>query len=147
MSLISFFVDIFWNLWSCGSSLLMHYTKDLSIYPHCCCLVKSPQIRAYGGHDSCQLERALTKNSLKHIAPWDTPHPRSIEWFIENQAFFWSYDSAPHPPLPPHLTAASCLSYSVFVYNDGRAYWRERGEGVGRHGAYNHATARRHGPL
>ncbi len=49
----------------------------------------------------------------------------SIEWFIENQAFFtvvW-FGSSPHP-LPP----ASCLFFSVFSCVACRAYWRERGK-------------------
>ncbi len=40
----------------------------------------------------------------------------SIEWFIEDQAFLRSYDSAPRPP--------SSVA--------GRAYWREGGEGGAR---------------
>ena len=39
-------------------------------------------------------------------------------------AFLRSYVKAPRPPLPPILHSASCLSFSVFLCVDGRAYWR-----------------------
>ncbi len=32
-----------------------------------------------------------------------------------------------HPPLPTTRPSACCLSFSVFLYVAGRAYWRERG--------------------
>ncbi len=41
------------------------------------------------------------------------PTPETIEWFIEDQVFSRSYDSAPRPPFPP-LPSASCLSFSDF---------------------------------
>ncbi len=49
-----------------------------------------------------------------------------VEWFIEDQAFLRSYDSAPRPP---PLPSTSCLSFSVFKCVFGRAFWQERGEG------------------
>ncbi len=50
---------------------------------------------------------------------------KGIEWFIEDQALWRSYDSAPRPPpcqYPPPLPSASCLSFSVFLCVAGRAY-------------------------
>ncbi len=42
------------------------------------------------------------------------------------------YDLAPvHPLPPPPLPSASCLSSSAFLWVACRAYWRERGEGMG----------------
>jgi hypothetical protein len=66
----------------------------------------------------------------------------SIEWFIEDQAFLRSHDSAPrHPPLP--LTSVSCLSFSVFLCVAVQACGR--GDvGVGEEP--NHSTARKPGP-
>jgi hypothetical protein len=47
---------------------------------------------------------------------------------MANQAFLWSYDSA-----PSRLRSSSCLSFSVFLCVTVRSYWREGGrEGVGR---------------
>ncbi len=52
----------------------------------------------------------------------NVPYVDSIEWFIEDQAFLQSYDSAPRPsPLP----SASCLFFSVFLCVTGLAT-RER---------------------
>jgi len=49
-------------------------------------------------------------------------------FYIEDQAFLRSYDSAPRsPPLP----SASCPSFSVFLCVAGQAYWRVRGGGGG----------------
>ncbi len=55
----------------------------------------------------------------------------STEWFIEDQAFLLSFDSASHPPPPPlyPLQAACYLSFLVFMCVACRAYWRERGRG------------------
>jgi hypothetical protein len=53
---------------------------------------------------------------------------KSIELFIEDQAFSLSYDLAPSPP-PPTAVSKLSLSFSVFP---GRAYRGGRGEGVGR---------------
>jgi hypothetical protein len=39
----------------------------------------------------------------------------SVEWFIEDQAFLQSFDSAPRPPPLPPIPSASCLSFSVFL--------------------------------
>ena len=58
--------------------------------------------------------------------------PESIEWFIEGQAFFRSYDSAPRPP--PSPSQSSCVSPVEL--------WRER-EGVDP----NHTTTRKPGLL
>ncbi len=54
--------------------------------------------------------------------------PESIDLFIEDQAFLWPYDSAPHPP-PTHLSSQqvvylsqySCVSPTEFT--DGRGGW------------------------
>ncbi len=54
----------------------------------------------------------------------------SIDLFIGDQAL--SYDLAPPPPLFPW---ESCLSVSVFLCVDGRAYWQERRGGGGGGGA------------
>jgi hypothetical protein len=61
-----------------------------------------------------------------------------IEWFIEDQAFLRSYDSAPRPPPPLPLTEASCLSFSVFLCVAGLAYGR-RGVGRGAWSSINHS--------
>jgi hypothetical protein len=55
--------------------------------------------------------------------------PKNIEWFIEDQAFLRSSDSA-----LPHLSRQQVvfLPFSVFLCATGRAYWRERGGGGGR---------------
>ncbi len=47
----------------------------------------------------------------------------SIEWFMEDQAFLLSYDSAPGPPPSPSLPSANFLSSSVFPCVAGKAYW------------------------
>ncbi len=52
----------------------------------------------------------------------------SIEWFIQNQAFFLLNDSASLSPTSP-LPSATCLSFSVFLCVSGPAYCRERGKG------------------
>ncbi len=57
------------------------------------------------------------------------PCADSIEWFIEDQAFLRSYDSAPFPPSTLPFSSARCLSFSVLMRIAGRAYWRERGDG------------------
>ncbi len=56
-------------------------------------------------------------------------------FFIGDQAFLLSYDSAPRPPLPP-LPSARCLSFSAFLCVAGRhtvltGESGERGEGGG----------------
>jgi hypothetical protein len=66
----------------------------------------------------------------------------SIEWFKEDLAFSPQYNLAPRLP-PPTTSPASCLSFSVFLYVAGRAYWRESGEGVGEEP--NQTTARKLG--
>ncbi len=58
--------------------------------------------------------------------------PKSMEWFIEGQAFSPSSDLAP-PSLPP---SASCLSFSVFLCVAGRVRRSAIGEEL------NHTTAR-----
>ena len=51
-----------------------------------------------------------------------------IELFTEGQAFLRSYASVFHaPPLP----SGKCLSFSVFLFFVGLAYWCVTGEGVG----------------
>ncbi len=60
----------------------------------------------------------------------------SIKLFIEDQAFLWSYDSAPLPS-PPPLLSASCLSYC----GGGGVL----GEGLGEEP--NHKTAKKTVPL
>jgi hypothetical protein len=61
---------------------------------------------------------------LPHIQPKKPKNYTSdnIEWFIEDQAFLRSYDSAPCPP-PPNcsIPSASCLSFSIFLCITGRA--------------------------
>ncbi len=55
-----------------------------------------------------------------------TLRAEGIEGFIEDQAFYLSYDLAPPPP-PPSLMSASCLSISVSLcVAADRSYWRER---------------------
>ncbi len=57
----------------------------------------------------------------------------NIEWFIEDQVFLPSYDLAP-PPFPSHLSLSrqQVVSFNTScVYQVGRAFWRERGEGGG----------------
>ncbi len=49
----------------------------------------------------------------------------------------------PHP-IPPR-PSASCLSFSIFLCVPARAFWRERGKGVGEEP--NHTTTRKLGPL
>ncbi len=44
-----------------------------------------------------------------------TNNPESIEWFIEDQAFLRSSDSASRPPPSAHFPLASCHSSSVFL--------------------------------
>jgi hypothetical protein len=67
--------------------------------------------------------------------------PVSIECFIESQAF---WRESPRPPLPPRLPSATCLSFSVFLCVAVRAFWRERGEGMGEEP--NQLTAIKPGP-
>ncbi len=63
---------------------------------------------------------------------WETPwmltnkchKAERMEWFIEDQAFLRSYDSAPCPPPPPSV---NCISLSVFLCVVSPAYWREGG--------------------
>jgi len=62
----------------------------------------------------------LYKHSLQ-------PQPKSIEWFIEDQAFSPSYDFATPLPSSSLIPPANCLSLSVLLCVTGRAYWRERG--------------------
>jgi hypothetical protein len=57
---------------------------------------------------------------------------QSIEWFIEDQAFFRPYDSATRPRHSTPLPSASFLSFSVFLCVADRAYCRERGIGWAR---------------
>ena len=69
-------------------------------------------------------------------------YTESTERFIEDQAFLWSYDSAPRPPLPPSvpsLSESSCVSPGELA--DGRCV----GGGVG--GGASYSTARKPGPL
>ncbi len=54
----------------------------------------------------------------------------SIEWFIDDQAFFPTYVLAPSPP-PSRRPPASCLSLSVFLGVAGQAYWGRREDGGG----------------
>ncbi len=54
----------------------------------------------------------------------------SIKWFREDQAFSPSCDLAPPPPHPLTLSAASCLSFSVFMCVACQAFWRGGGGGA-----------------
>ncbi len=54
----------------------------------------------------------------------------SSEWFIEDQAFLRSYDSAPRPP--PPLQQVASLSQSSFVSPVELTDLRFRGRGWGR---------------
>ncbi len=65
-----------------------------------------------------------------------TIRPENIEWFVEDQAFSPSYDSAPPHPLPPPLPSASCLSFSVFLCG-GREYTGWRGGAGGATKSYD----------
>ncbi len=58
--------------------------------------------------------------------------PEHTEWFIEDQAFLRSFDSAPRPPLPPSLIgqhySASCLFF-ILPMCRRPSLLRERGVG------------------
>ncbi len=69
---------------------------------------------------------ALNLSCVMRIVHVQLP-PERIEWFIEDQTFFPSFDLAP-PPLSP---VRKCLSFSVFLWVAGRVYWRERGSVLG----------------
>ncbi len=63
--------------------------------------------------------------------------PEIIELLTEDQAFSLLYEMAPHPPHP--FPVRKFLSFSVFLCDAGRGYWREKEP--------NHKTARKAGPL
>ncbi len=70
----------------------------------------------------------LTLNSLvpsnNGIMKTKRGREESIEWFIEARLSRWRMIRLlSQPP----LLSASCLSFLVFIFVAGRAYWRERG--------------------
>jgi len=86
--------------------------------------------------------------TLSHERENHEPRGGSIEyWMIYRgpgclSVVWFGSSLTPSPPLP----WASCLSFSVFLCTAvGRAYWRERVEGVGEEPT--HATGRKPGPL
>jgi hypothetical protein len=66
----------------------------------------------------CTPSNTERRQSYRELASESYWSSESIEWFIDDQAFLRSYDSA--PPAPP-LPSASCLSFSVFLCVAGRA--------------------------
>ncbi len=71
-----------------------------SLYVNRCC--QSP--------DSVPIYNPLSAWLWQTVRLAGLPHPESIEWFIENQAFLRSYDSAPRPPPLPSPSLVSKLS-------------------------------------
>ncbi len=72
---------------------------------------------------------------IKYVCPlstnqlWTRVVPDSIEWYIEDQVFSPSYDSAPPPPsfsLSSQQVVSLFLGLPVWSVTD-RAYWRESG--------------------
>jgi hypothetical protein len=47
---------------------------------------------------------------------------KSIQWFIEDQAFSLSYDLAPPAPPSTPLPSAKCISFSIFQCVAGQSY-------------------------
>ncbi len=74
----------------------------------------------YGYHFTFSSFRWRTFCKINTLAIYHRLKAKSIEWFIEDQAFLRSYYSAPRPPTSPSLPSP-CLSVSVFMCVAGRA--------------------------
>jgi hypothetical protein len=88
---------------------------------------------------SCGLGSGFGSTTLPNIAQG---REYFCLWFIEDQAFWRSYDLASRPPPASLCHKQGRLSFSVFLCVAGRAY----GQG-GRGSEPNHTTARKPGPL
>jgi hypothetical protein len=118
-----------------------------NIYFYTVTTKSQPKKRKWGRNKDKKLQILVLhemKKSVSVCALREPVSPESIEWFIEDQIYLRSYDSAPRPPPPlPYSRHSSCFSFSVFLYMSPVDFTDRRGGGNGGGAkSYDHEKAR-----